>query len=112
VQLVAVERAVLERVRRVARLLQVAVAERVGVDDPFFAMGGDSVLATVIVGRLREALDSTEVTVRALFATLTVGAMAARLLADEAEPGRLEQVAEIYLEVESLSDSDVDAELG
>ncbi|WP_020658818.1 non-ribosomal peptide synthetase [Amycolatopsis benzoatilytica] len=86
--------------------------DRVGLDDPFFALGGDSVLATVIVGRLREALDSTEVTVRTLFATRTVGAMAARLLADEAVPGRLEQVAEICLEVEALTEAEVDAELG
>ncbi|ATY11273.1 non-ribosomal peptide synthetase [Amycolatopsis sp. AA4] len=90
---------------------EVLEVDRVGVDDPFFALGGDSVLATMIVGRLREALDSTEVTVRTLFATLTVGGMAARLLAEESVPGRLAQVAEIYLEVEALTESDVDAEL-
>ncbi|NKQ56411.1 amino acid adenylation domain-containing protein [Amycolatopsis sp. K13G38] len=85
--------------------------ERVGVSDPFFALGGDSVLATMIVGRLREALDTTEVSVRTLFSSLTVGAMAARLTADEAVPGRLAQVAEIYLEVDALSEEDLDAEL-
>nr|WP_236789553.1 amino acid adenylation domain-containing protein [Amycolatopsis sp. GM8] len=84
---------------------------RVGVDDPFFALGGDSVLATMIVGRLREALDSNGISVRTLFATLSVSAMAARLLADETTPGRLAQVAEIYLEVDALDESDVDAEL-
>lgn len=90
---------------------EVLEVERVGVDDPFFALGGDSVLATMIVGRLREALDTSEVSVRTLFATLTVGAMAARLLADETTSGRLAQVAEIYLEVDALSESDLDAEL-
>jgi mycobactin phenyloxazoline synthetase len=90
---------------------EVLEVERVGVDDPFFALGGDSVLATMIVGRLREALDTSEVSVRTLFATLTVGAMAARLLADETTPGRLAEVAEIYLEVDALSESDLDAEL-
>nr|WP_312868022.1 amino acid adenylation domain-containing protein [Amycolatopsis pithecellobii] len=85
--------------------------ERVGADDPFFAIGGDSVLATVIVGRLREALDTNEISVRTLFAALSVRAMAERLLADETTPGRLTQVAEIYLEIEALSESDVDAEL-
>ncbi|GAA5153248.1 MULTISPECIES: amino acid adenylation domain-containing protein [Amycolatopsis] len=90
---------------------EVLEVERVGLEDPFFALGGDSVLATMIVGRLREALDTTEVTVRTLFATLTVGAMAARLLADETTPGRLEQVAEIYLEVDALSEEDLEGEL-
>ncbi|WP_309116032.1 amino acid adenylation domain-containing protein [Saccharothrix sp.] len=84
---------------------------RVGLDDPFFALGGDSVLATMIVGRLREALDTSEVTVRTLFGTLTVGAMAARMLADESVPGRLAQVAEIFLEVDALSEEDLEAQL-
>ncbi|MBB2933785.1 mycobactin phenyloxazoline synthetase [Amycolatopsis bartoniae] len=90
---------------------EVLGVERVGLEDPFFARGGDSVLATMIVGRLREALDTTEVTVRTLFATLTVSAMAARLTADESTPGRLDQVAEIYLEVDALSEEDLESEL-
>nr|WP_281356474.1 amino acid adenylation domain-containing protein [Amycolatopsis anabasis] len=90
---------------------EVLGAERIGLDDPFFALGGDSVLATMIVGRLREALDTAEVSVRTLFASLTVRAMAARLLANESTPGRLTQVAEIYLEVEALSAEELDSEL-
>ncbi|HVW44152.1 MAG TPA: amino acid adenylation domain-containing protein [Amycolatopsis sp.] len=91
---------------------EVLGVERVGRSDPFFALGGDSVLATMIVGRLREALDTTEVSVRTLFASLTVGAMAARLLDAEATPGRLAQVAEIYLDVDALSEEDLESELG
>lgn len=85
--------------------------DRVGVDDPFFALGGDSVLATMIVGRVREALDTSESTVRTLFAAPTVGRPAARPLDDETAVGRLTQVAAIYLAVDALSESDVDAEL-
>jgi mycobactin phenyloxazoline synthetase len=85
--------------------------ERVGLDDGFFALGGDSVLATVIVSRLREALDSSEVSVRALFATLTAGGMAKRLTAEEETPGRLEQVAEIHLEIEGMSADEIDSAL-
>lgn len=92
-----------------ARVLGVG---RVGLDDGFFALGGDSVLATVIVGRLREALDTSEVSVRALFATLTAGGMAKRLSAEEATPGRLEQVAAIQLEIEEMSAEEVDSALG
>ncbi|MEV6167046.1 amino acid adenylation domain-containing protein [Streptomyces sp. NPDC051954] len=83
----------------------------VGLDDGFFALGGDSVLATVIVGRLREALDTSEVSVRSLFATLTAGGMAKRLTAEEETPGRLEQVAAIHLEIEGMSAEEVDSAL-
>ncbi|MEV7081444.1 amino acid adenylation domain-containing protein [Streptomyces sp. NPDC093516] len=86
-------------------------AAHVGLDDGFFALGGDSVLATVIVSRLREALDTSEVSVRALFATLTPGGMAARLAAEEHTPGRLEQVAALHLEIEGMSAEEVDSAL-
>ncbi|MFI6033361.1 amino acid adenylation domain-containing protein [Streptomyces sp. NPDC051315] len=85
---------------------------RVGLDDGFFALGGDSVLATVIVARLREALDTSEVSVRSLFASLTAGGMAERLAAEERTPGRLEQVAALHLEIEAMSAAEIDAALG
>ncbi|WDF35891.1 amino acid adenylation domain-containing protein [Streptomyces sp. T12] len=96
----------------VARVWQdVLGVDRVGLDDGFFALGGDSVLATVIVGRLREALDTSEVSVRSLFATLTAGGMAKRLSAEEQTPGRLEQVAAIHLEIEDMSAQEIDSAL-
>ncbi|MER6347257.1 amino acid adenylation domain-containing protein [Streptomyces sp. NPDC001595] len=85
--------------------------DRVGLDDGFFALGGDSVLATVIVARLRAALDTSEVSVRSLFAGLTAGGMAERLAAGERTPGRLEQVAAIQLEIEGMSAEEVDSAL-
>jgi len=90
---------------------EVLEVERVGLDDQFFGLGGDSVLATMIVGRLREALDTAEVSVRTLFAALTAGGMARRLADDETVPGRFEQVAEIYLEIDALSEDELDSEL-
>ncbi|MBP2473242.1 mycobactin phenyloxazoline synthetase [Crossiella equi] len=83
----------------------------IGVDDDFFQRGGDSVLATSIVSKLREALDTTAVSVKLLFATLSVGTMAAQLEAAETTPGRLDQVAEIYLAVLEMSADEVEAEL-
>ena len=90
---------------------EVLQADRVGVDDPFFAIGGDSVLATQIVAVLREALDTDQVSVRALFSSPTVGRLARRLEDEDSEPGRLAQVAEIYLEVAELSAEEIDAQL-
>lgn len=84
---------------------------RIGRDDDFFALGGDSVLATAAVGRLREALDTDGLSVRALLGNRTVAALSARVVADEEAPGRTAAVAELYLQVAALTDAEVDAML-
>ncbi|MBD0322357.1 MAG: amino acid adenylation domain-containing protein, partial [Aldersonia sp.] len=58
-----------------AEVLDVA---RVGRDDDFFALGGNSLVATQMVSRLGAALDTT-VPVRALFEASTVAGLAARV---------------------------------
>jgi mycobactin phenyloxazoline synthetase len=73
--------------------------DRVGVDDDFFALGGDSVLATQAVARIRAWLDAPDIMVADIFANRTVSALAAQLRGSERDPGRLDQVAELYLEV-------------
>lgn len=74
-------------------------ADTVGRDDDFFALGGDSVLATQAVGRIRTWLDTPHVAVADVFATRTVAALAALLVDREGGGARLDQVAELYLEV-------------
>ncbi|MFH5207317.1 amino acid adenylation domain-containing protein [Antrihabitans sp. NCIMB 15449] len=54
-------------------------AERVGVDDDFFSLGGNSLVATRAVARLNEALDA-QLGVRELFESPSVGALAARVV--------------------------------
>lgn len=73
--------------------------DRVGVDDDFFALGGDSVLATQAVARIRSWLDTSDIMVADIFANRTVSALAGVLSGREPDPGRLQQVAELYLEV-------------
>jgi len=73
--------------------------ETVGVDDDFFALGGDSVLATQTVARIRAWLDAPGVMVADIFAARTVADLAGLLGRRESELGRLDQVAELYLEV-------------
>ncbi|WP_442944038.1 non-ribosomal peptide synthase/polyketide synthase [Nocardia sp. NBC_00508] len=51
---------------------------RVGADDDFFALGGNSLIATQVVARLGAAVGA-KVPVRALFETPTVAAMAAAI---------------------------------
>ncbi|MGW3283001.1 condensation domain-containing protein, partial [Nocardia rhamnosiphila] len=52
-------------------------ADRIGADDDFFALGGNSLIATQVAARLGRALD-VDVPVRALFEAPTVAALAAR----------------------------------
>ncbi|RVW06846.1 amino acid adenylation domain-containing protein [Prescottella agglutinans] len=52
--------------------------DRVGLDDDFFALGGNSLVATQVAARLGAALDA-QVPVRVLFEAPTVEALAARV---------------------------------
>ncbi|MCZ8378526.1 amino acid adenylation domain-containing protein [Mycobacterium sp. CPCC 205372] len=80
---------------------------QVGADDDFFALGGDSVLATQLVARVRDWLDTPTVMVADVFASRTVAALARVLAAREPAGDRLEQVAELYLEVAGMDGTDV-----
>ncbi|WP_280344755.1 amino acid adenylation domain-containing protein [Nocardia neocaledoniensis] len=89
---------------------EVLATERIGVTDDFFALGGDSVLATTAVARIREWLDAPDTVVADLFTARTVAGLAARMLERENESGtagRLAAVAVLYLEVAAMSDEEV-----
>ncbi len=90
-----------------AIISEVLGVARVGADDDFFALGGDSVLATTAVSRIRTWLDAPGAAVADIFATRTVAKLADRLAAAEPDPGRLDAVAEIYLEVAQLDSAEV-----
>jgi amino acid adenylation domain-containing protein/non-ribosomal peptide synthase protein (TIGR01720 family) len=66
--------------------------ERVGLDDDFFALGGNSLIATQVVSRLGAALD-TVVPVRALFESSTVAALVAHVESAVGSGGRAALVA-------------------
>jgi len=77
-------------------------AERVGIAENFFALGGYSLVATQIVSRVRATLQ-LDVPVRMLFANPTVAAFAAALTKRERRPGELEKIARLVQRVHAMS---------
>ncbi|MET7768726.1 amino acid adenylation domain-containing protein [Nocardia sp. NPDC005366] len=87
--------------------------DAVGVHDDFFGLGGDSVLATTVIARVREWLEVDHALVADIFATRTVASLAERLgkrEADRGAPERLAAVARLYLEVAAMTDEEILAE--
>ncbi|MGZ8814625.1 MAG: non-ribosomal peptide synthetase, partial [Mycobacterium sp.] len=72
----------------VADVLGVA-GEKIGIDDDFFSLGGDSVLATQVIARVRDWLDTPTVLVTDMFAARSVTNLADRLLGREPGADRL-----------------------
>ncbi|BBY83011.1 amino acid adenylation domain-containing protein [Mycolicibacterium pulveris] len=95
----------------VARVLGVD-AGRVGVDDDFFALGGDSLLATHVVARVRDWLDTSSMMVTDMFAARTIAKLAERLREREPDGERPDAVAEVYLDVAQMDSAEVLSELG
>jgi mycobactin phenyloxazoline synthetase len=91
-----------------AELLGVPV---IGADDDFFSLGGDSVLATSAIARIRTWLDVPGATVADVFAARTAATLAERLTRQEPEPDRLDGVAEVYLEVAGMNSAEVASEI-
>ncbi|MER5770361.1 amino acid adenylation domain-containing protein [Streptomyces sp. NPDC001985] len=98
--------------RAVAHIWEETLAVRdIPADEELFALGGDSVRATGIVARIREDLDAPQASVRMLFAAPTVAGLARALAAAHPDPGRLDRVARLFLDIEALSDDEVAARL-
>jgi mycobactin phenyloxazoline synthetase len=82
----------------------------IGVHDDFFTLGGDSVLATTVIARVRDWLEADHAVVADLFATRTVAGCGERLNNREAQrgtPDRLAVIARHYLDIAAMSDDEV-----
>lgn len=89
---------------------EVLGGQDIGIHDDFFSAGGDSVLATTVIARVREWLDVDHALVGDLLIGRTAAEVAQRLRAREAErgtPDRLESVAQLYLEVSAMTDEEI-----
>ena len=85
--------------------------DRVGVLDDFFVLGGHSLLSTRIVARVRDAF-GVEVPLHRLFSEPTVAGLSRNLLADSGGRAVVERTAELLLELDALSDDQVEQALG
>ncbi|MEV6392513.1 amino acid adenylation domain-containing protein [Nocardia xishanensis] len=93
-----------------AIVAEVLGVPRLGVHDDFFGLGGDSVLATTAIARVREWLDVDHALVADILVGRSVAGLAERLLAKETEagtPDRLDEVARLYLEVAAMTDEEI-----
>ncbi|WP_181009457.1 non-ribosomal peptide synthetase [Streptomyces sp. SM11] len=83
----------------------------VGPEDNFFALGGDSLTVSRMVVELREVLGGARIRPGGVFATRNAAEFAAHLRRTEEDPGRLAEIAELYREVSTMTDDDLDAYL-
>jgi acyl carrier protein len=90
---------------------QVLQVEQVGIHDEFLHLGGDSLLATRLIARVRDLL-RVELSVLSLFDNAhTVADMAAAILSDPAARAKVERTAQLWVEVAELPESDVECAL-
>jgi acyl carrier protein len=76
--------------------------ERVGAEDDFFELGGNSLLAMRLFGRVEEAFQR-EVPLLTLYESPTVRGLARALTAGERRPGETAKIARVLRRVRALS---------
>jgi acyl carrier protein len=77
--------------------------DRIGVDDDFFQLGGDSLLASRVISQVIRTF-RVDVPLHALFDAPTVTAMASVIARNGTEPADSERVEHMLAEVEGLSE--------
>ena len=90
---------------------EVLRVEKVGINDNFFGLGGDSILAAQIVNRVREILQ-VELSFLFFFEQPTVASMAIKITQNQAEEVMSEELDDVLKNLESLSESEVEKLLG
>ena len=80
--------------------------EKIGVQDDFFELGGDSILATQILSRLR-TMFRMDLPAIALFDAPTVEKLAEFMVAHELRAGLTEKTAALLKRIQGMSEEEV-----
>ena len=80
--------------------------EKIGIEDDFFELGGDSVLATHVVSRLRDMF-RMDLPPIVLFEAPTIETLATYMIANEARPGLAEKTAGVLKRIEGMTEEEV-----
>ena len=80
--------------------------DAIGIDDDITQLGGDSLVEAQLVTKIAGLFPLTE-RLTNLFRTPTVAALARFIIDHETQPGQAEKIAEIFLQVEAMSDAEV-----
>jgi amino acid adenylation domain-containing protein len=79
----------------------------VGVDDNFFDLGGDSIIAMKIIAKIGRVFP-WNITLAEFYEACTVALSAKLLTQKSCDAHQLEKIAALYLQIESMSSSEVD----
>lgn len=80
--------------------------EKIGIEDDFFELGGDSILATQIISRLRQMF-RMDLPPIILFDAPTIEKLAQYMIANESRPGLTEKTANVLKRIEGMSEEEV-----
>ncbi|GCE27613.1 hypothetical protein KDA_30970 [Dictyobacter alpinus] len=89
----------------VASWSQILKKDDMSIWDNFFEIGGHSLLAAQLVSRLHDIFE-IDLSVRIIFQAPTVAGLAEELVRCEPFPGQFSLIAEIYQQVDALSDDE------
>ena len=84
---------------------EVLTTERIGVEDNFFMLGGHSLMATQLIGRVRTAF-GYELPLRRLFQTPTISGLASAIYESQTSNADDEEFAALLAELAGLSDDE------
>jgi len=80
--------------------------EKIGIEENFFDLGGDSLLSTQVISRLR-ATFRMDFPSSSLFEAPTIGELASFMIANESKPGLVEKTAAILRRIENMTEEEV-----
>ena len=79
--------------------------EQIGIDDNFFQLGGDSILAAQIVNRVRDTMQ-VELSFLIFFQQPTIASMALKISQIQLKTVELDELADLLADIESLSEEE------